>query len=74
MIILSSTSQRGIQQNLPASYGGKRKKVSVNLDWRILDKGKPHSPASKNACFVLQKNTTSFFIMLDKPNALVRQV
>ena len=39
--------------------GKKEREDSVDLDWSILDKGKPYSAASKNACYVLQGNITS---------------
>ena len=41
-------------------WGKKKEKINVDLDWSILDKAKPYSPASKNACYVLQGNITSF--------------
>ena len=41
-------------------WGKKEEKINVDLDWSTLDKAKPYSPASKKACFVLQRNITSF--------------
>ena len=38
-------------------WGKKKEKINVDLD---LDKAKPYSPASKNTCYVLQRNITSF--------------
>ena len=53
MRILSSTSQ--------ISCGVKKKeKFNVNLDWSLLDKVIPYSPASKNECYALQRNITFF--------------
>ena len=54
-------------------WGKKKEKINVDLDWSILDKAKPYSPASKNRCYVLQRNITSFSLqrMLKKRNELV---
>ena len=41
-------------------WGKKKEKINVDLDWSILDKAKPYSPASKNAYYVLQRNITAF--------------
>ena len=38
----------------------KEEKINVDLDWNILDKAKPYSPALKNVCYVLQRNIRSF--------------
>ena len=38
----------------------KAEKINVDLDWNMLDKAKPYSPALKNMCNVLQRNIRSF--------------
>ena len=40
--------------------GKKKEKVNVNLDWNILHKAKPYSPASKICMLCLTRNITSF--------------
>ena len=45
-------------------WGKKKEEINVDLDWSILDKAKPYlenkKNASKNACYVLKRNITSF--------------
>ena len=33
-------------------WGKKKEKINVDLDWSILDKAKPYSPASKKKCML----------------------
>ena len=41
-------------------WGKKKEKINMDLDWSILDKPKPYSPASKKCIYALQRNITSF--------------
>ena len=75
IIILSSTSQRETQQNFLISFGGKKKeKINVDLDWSILDKAKPYSPASKKCMLCLTEKYHIIFStknLLNKRNEMV---
>ena len=62
------------QQNFLISYGVKRKKFNVDLDWSSLDKAKPYSPASKKCMLCLTEKYHIIFStknLLNKHNELV---
>ena len=52
--------------------GYEKEKINVDLDWNILDKTKPYSPASKKSMVCLtEKYHIIFFTLLNKRNKLV---
>ena len=55
--MFAGTSQKETQLNFIQCK--KKEKINVDLDWSIFDKANSYSPASKNACYVLQRNITS---------------
>ena len=46
-------------------WGKKKEKVNVNLDWSILDKAKPYSPASKKCMLCI---TEKYYIIFSTKN------
>ena len=55
-------------------WGKKKEKINVDLDWSILDKAKPYSPASKKCMLYLTEKYHIIFStknLLDKRNKLV---
>ena len=48
-------------------WGRKREKINVDLDWNILDKAKPYSPASKKCMLCL---TEKYHIISSAKNLL----
>ena len=42
-------------------WGKKKEKINVELDWSILDKGKPYSPASKK-CMLSYREISHHFL------------
>ena len=55
--MFAGTSQKETQLNFIQCK--MKEKINVDLDWSIFDKANSYSPASKNACYVLQGNITS---------------
>ena len=55
--MFAGTSQKETQLNFIQCK--MKEKINVDLDWSIFDKANSYSPASKNACYVLQRNITS---------------